>query len=145
MGRLPATAIHVSGEVRRPCPRGALMLWHSRFNSRSGELEVLYDRNQAPPSLTGSFSFTPTGAGVFFFQTEASYATGTCRLFIVKATEEAREHIIQVRDDGIVPASIVITEGDRIWWRWDKKHYSVHLFFYSPGRSQKLSVVELRH
>eukprot|EP00118_Oscarella_pearsei_P015134 m.134465 g.134465 ORF g.134465 m.134465 type:complete len:140 (+) comp38139_c0_seq25:532-951(+) len=122
MGRLPATAIHVSGEVRRPCPRGALMLWHSRFNSRSGELEVLYDRNQAPPSLTGSFSFTPTGAGVFFFQTEASYATGTCRLFIVKATEEAREHIIQVRDDGIVPASIVITEGDRIWWRWDKKH-----------------------
>ena len=43
-----------------------------------------------------------------------------------------REFLIEVSDRAFNPAILVIEEGDRIWWSWDKEKVQYHLrpFFF---------------
>lgn len=48
-----------------------------------------------------------------------SNATHLC---LVRVRNSAREHKIDVFDDGFEPSLLSVTEGDSVWWHWNKKN-----------------------
>jgi plastocyanin len=92
------------------------------FNSKEGTFfDSSADRDYVAPSLSGSYSYTFNFPGIYYFETEASYVSSTTHLCIVKVNNSAREHRIDIFDNGFKPSLLCVTEGDSVWWHWDRR------------------------
>ncbi|KAK3579080.1 hypothetical protein CHS0354_029940 [Potamilus streckersoni] len=67
--------------------------------------------------------------GLYFFATESA-ELGKMHYCAVRVTEIAREYRVEVGDRSFNPMILLIEEGDRVWWSWDKnkckKFHSVY-------------------
>ncbi|XP_041347758.1 uncharacterized protein LOC121367568 [Gigantopelta aegis] len=80
-------------------------------------------------TVSGSYRHQFNKPGMHFFQTE-SKEMGKSNMCIVHVREAQREHKIEVLDRSFQPMILLIEQGDRVWWHWDrsrcKKSHSVY-------------------
>ncbi|XP_012935394.1 uncharacterized protein LOC101845075 isoform X2 [Aplysia californica] len=57
--------------------------------------------------------------GLYYFRTESS-ELGKTHLCIVCVREAPREYKVDILDRTFSPMILLIQEGDRVWWSWDK-------------------------
>ena len=58
--------------------------------------------------------------GIFYFQTEGS-TTGVMHTCIIHVRERQREYRVEILDRSFNSPIMVIEEGDRVWWTWNKE------------------------
>ena len=68
--------------------------------------------------------------GMYYFQTETHQQTELSNC-IVHVRERQREYNIAVQDTQFSPPIIVIEEGDRIWWHWNKDKVGIFVSILS--------------
>ncbi|XP_071807408.1 uncharacterized protein [Asterias amurensis] len=71
------------------------------------------------PMQSGSYKHEFLNPGLFYFQSEGS-ENGAMQLCIVHVKATQRHHYIEVTDRRFNPRLITITQGDRVWWLWDR-------------------------
>ncbi|XP_046358181.2 uncharacterized protein LOC124136325 [Haliotis rufescens] len=80
-------------------------------------------------TVSGSYRHTFQRPGLYYFQTE-SIELGRTHLCVVQVREAPREHKIEILDRSFQPMILLIEEGDRVWFYWDKhkckKHHSIY-------------------
>ena len=57
--------------------------------------------------------------GLYYFQSEGGHS-GEVHSAVVHVRERQQEYKVEVLDRSFNPPIVVIEEGDRIWWQWDK-------------------------
>ncbi|XP_063446523.1 uncharacterized protein LOC134726026 isoform X8 [Mytilus trossulus] len=70
-------------------------------------------------TVTGSFRQTFTRPGLYFFQTESGEVEKVHHC-AVHVRETQREYKVELLDRSFQPMILLIEEGDRVWWFWDK-------------------------
>ncbi|KAL3853216.1 hypothetical protein ACJMK2_016773 [Sinanodonta woodiana] len=84
---------------------------------------------KAVRTVTGHDRKEFTRPGLYFFATESA-ELGKMHYCAVRVTEIAREYRVEVGDRSFNPMILLIEEGDRVWWSWDKnkckKFHSVY-------------------
>ncbi|XP_067685414.1 uncharacterized protein [Haliotis asinina] len=80
-------------------------------------------------TVSGSYRHTFQRPGLYYFMTE-SLELGRTHLCVVQVREAPREHKIEILDRSFQPMILLIEEGDRVWFHWDKhkckKHHSIY-------------------
>ncbi|XP_052779768.1 uncharacterized protein LOC128217013 isoform X4 [Mya arenaria] len=102
--------------------------------------EVKYEMNAAcfkrdPESsgnvktVSGSYRHSFPRPGMYYFITEGR-ELGKVHYCVVHVRETQREYRVEIMDRAYQPMILLIEEGDRVWWSWDKakckKHHSVY-------------------
>lgn len=64
--------------------------------------------------------------GMYYFMTESS-DLGKHHYCVVHVRETQREYRVDIMDRSFQPMILLIEEGDRVWWSWDKQKVS---FYY---------------
>ncbi|KAH9503746.1 hypothetical protein Btru_066540, partial [Bulinus truncatus] len=71
-------------------------------------------------TVSGSYQQTFKKPGVFYFKTESA-EPGKFPLSVIRVRNGNCEHKIEVLDQVFEPMCLVIQEGDRVWWEWNKE------------------------
>ena len=66
------------------------------------------------------FFFYFSRPGLYFFMTEGS-ELGRRHFCAVQVHETQREFKVEILDRSYQPMILLIEEGDRVWWGWDKQ------------------------
>ncbi|CAC5396477.1 unnamed protein product [Mytilus coruscus] len=99
------TAPHAVQEVKYCIEKGC-------FKKEAENAEVV-------KTVTGSFRQTFTRPGLYFFQTESGEVEKVHHC-AVHVRESQREYKVELLDRSFQPMILLIEEGDRVWWFWDK-------------------------
>ncbi|XP_022109025.1 uncharacterized protein LOC110989168 isoform X4 [Acanthaster planci] len=71
------------------------------------------------PMQSGSYKHEFQNPGLFYFQTEG-HEDGEMQLCVVHVKATQRHHCVEVTDRRFQPRLLTITQGDRVWWLWDR-------------------------
>ena len=66
------------------------------------------------------FSHSSSRPGLYFFMTEGT-ELGRRHFCAVQVRETQREYKVDILDRSYQPMILLIEEGDRVWWNWDKQ------------------------
>ncbi|CAH1782616.1 unnamed protein product [Owenia fusiformis] len=87
-------------------------------NRHSGLLKV-ENKKDAIATQSGSFRHEFRQSGIYYMQTEG-LMMGETHLCVVHVRECPREHQVEILDRTFNPMILLIDEGDRVWFQWDK-------------------------
>ncbi|CAD5112727.1 DgyrCDS1945 [Dimorphilus gyrociliatus] len=79
---------------------------------------IAKDDISGPSSRSGSCKRSFDNPGLFYFQSEG-LSPGE-KIFCGVHSQFNREHQIEILDNEFQPQILLIDEGDRVWWGWDK-------------------------
>ncbi|XP_033744669.1 uncharacterized protein LOC117330483 isoform X1 [Pecten maximus] len=84
--------------------------------------------NSKAPVTSDSYRETFPKPGLFFFKTESNKSSNA--FCVVHVREAQREFRVEILDRSFQPMILLVEEGDRVWWSWDKfkckKSHSVY-------------------
>ncbi|ESO91438.1 hypothetical protein LOTGIDRAFT_153880 [Lottia gigantea] len=93
-----------------------------------------FQKQSVTPSMvatvTGAYKHTFQRSGIYYFLSESGQEVGKTHLCVVQVHDTCREYKLEVLDSSFQPMILLIEEGDRVWFHWDKnkckKSHSVY-------------------
>ncbi|XP_055958273.1 uncharacterized protein LOC126828357 [Patella vulgata] len=71
-------------------------------------------------TVTGGYRQQFQRTGLYYFLTESGQEVGKTHLCIVHVLDAIREYKLEILDRSFQPMILLIEEGDRVWFLWDK-------------------------
>ncbi|ELT90741.1 hypothetical protein CAPTEDRAFT_219540 [Capitella teleta] len=90
-----------------------------KYSHKSGTLVQKESQQRALVTKAGNSRKEFNKPGLFYFQTEGAHP-GEMYTCLVHVRERQREFRIEIMDQNFDPPILVIDEGDRVWWHWEK-------------------------
>ncbi|XP_064633270.1 uncharacterized protein LOC135491376 [Lineus longissimus] len=106
------------------------MMYEVQYCSKHCSI-VKPEKNGHPVAVsTGNFRKEFKQAGIFYFMSDSPDKSAKAHFCAVHVKEIKQEHRIEVLDKSFKPMILLIEEGDKVWWNWDKitckKHHCVY-------------------